>query len=142
MGHVIRLTSESREAQSRWHWMKLTSCHTLHFCGCVKTCGGAYKVHIQLHIDIHTQDTQAHVLYVHSGTHDYRHTHSLSQSPSLPILPCVSSFALSCFLCEEGPNFSLISFIKRCGEERRKRRRGEGEKGEKRGWGVRLVSDE
>lgn len=61
-------------------------------------------------------------------------THTLSQSLSLPR---VSSFALSRSLCEEGPNFSLISFIKRCGEERRKRRGGEGEtqeKNEARGW--------
>lgn len=34
--------------------------------------------------------------------------------------------------CEEGPNFSLISFIKRCREKRRKRRIRNGEWGEKR----------
>jgi len=54
----------------------------------------------------------------------------------------VSCFALSRSLCEEGPNFSLISFIKRCGEERRKRTTEEGEKGGERRWGVRLVGDE
>lgn len=131
MGHVIRLTSESREAQSRWHWMRLTSCLTLFLRGSVKTYGGVYKVHIQLHSETHTQDTRA---CIHALRYSQIQIHTLSQL-SLSLLPCVSSFALSRPPCEEGPNFSLISFIKRCGEKRRKRRSGEGETGEKRGWG-------
>lgn len=92
-----------------------------------KICGGTYKVHIQLHTE------------KHSFTHIYMcsqvHTHSETHTPAVSVLPCVSSFARSHSLCEEGPNFSLISFIKRCREERRKRRQGEGETGGKSGWG-------
>lgn len=66
-------------------------------------------------------------IYMCSQVHAYSETHTLAVS----VLPCVSSFACSHSLREEGPNFSLISFIKRCREERRKRRWGEGETGGK-----------
>lgn len=83
---------------------------------------------------IHTLETLKH-MYVHTNIDAHTLPDSLSLTLGLSLLNYVSSFALSRFLCEEGPNFSLISFIKRCGEERRKRRRGEGEKGEKKRLG-------
>lgn len=72
-----------------------------------------YKVHIQLH-------TETLHMYVRLVMHEYRH----SRSHAASLLPCVSSCGPTHYLCEEGPNFSLISFIKRCGEEWRKRRGG------------------
>lgn len=71
---------------------------------------------------------------VHSGAYTLAHMPPLSHSLRLG-RPRVSSFALSHSPCEEGPNFSLISFIKRCGEKKRKRRRREGRGEKKEGWG-------
>lgn len=73
------------------------------------------------------------------GTQVRAPPHADTLPQSLSALPCVSSSAVSHSPCEEGPNFSLISFIKRCGEKKRKRRRREGGRGgggrEKEGWG-------
>lgn len=84
----------------------------------------AYSTAIQKH----TLKTLEH-MYMHSATHKCRYSHTVS------LLPCVSSYALSHSPCEEGPNFSLISFIKRCGEKERKRRRGEGRREKKEAGG-------
>lgn len=119
MGYFISLNSESREADSQWPWMRMTSCHTLLLGGCVRTCVGATKCIFNC-TERQTLKTLEH-MYMHSGTHKHWYTLTLS------LLPCVSSFALSRSPFKEGPNFSLISFIKRCGEKRRKRRRREGE---------------
>ena len=142
MGHVLRLTSESTEAQSHWHWTRWNQPTPLRMCQNLWRCPqSAYSMHTE------TNTGKTEHMYVHSGSHKHTQsqplTVSLSVSVSLSLsLPCVSCFALSRSLYEERPNFSLISFIKRCGEERRKRRRGEGKTGEKRRWGFRLESDE
>lgn len=67
---------------------------------------------------------------VHSGADTLAHMPPLSHSLRLG-RPRVSSFALSHSPCEEGPNFSLISFIKRCGEKKRKEEEKGGEGREK-----------
>lgn len=95
------------------------SCHTPLLCAWVRTCVGATKC-------ISNCTEKLKHIYMHSGTVP-TNTDTLSHSLSLSLLPCVSSFALSWPPFKEGPNFSLISFIKRCGEKRRKRRRREGE---------------
>lgn len=89
--------------------------------GCVTTCVSVWEVPYS-----RETNTQAHVPALR-----YAQTvmHFKTRPPSL----LVSSFApLSHPLPpppKEGPNFSLISFIKRCREKRRKRRRRDGEKG-------------